>query len=53
MNNSRIVDTNSSIFDRHLDDFQKLGIDVDTINESISTTKGYGFMIDHDDEGFR
>lgn len=51
MNNSSSVETDSSIFDRHLDDFQKLGIDIDTIDESVPTTKGYGFMIDHDDEG--
>lgn len=51
MNNSKLRVSNSSIFNRHLDDFQKSGIEVDIVNESMPTIQGYGFMVDHDKEG--
>ena len=51
MNNNKVLESNSSIFNRHLDDFQKIGVEVDIINESMPTIEGYGFMVDHDEEG--
>ena len=48
---NKTIESNSPIFNRHLDDFQRSGIEVDIINESMPTIEGYGFMVDHDEEG--